>query len=117
MTAVPAIPSVVTAEQMRATGAAIVGMQEADGALPWFPGGQTDPWDQIESAMALSVTGFHAEAEAAYEWSRRKQRDDGSWTPNRQSSFNSATGQGGFGQQGGDDPWATQGQQTAEEPF
>ena len=45
------------------------------------------------------------------------QRDDGSWTPNRQSSFNSATGRGGFGQQGGDDPWATQGQQTAEAPF
>ena len=30
-------------------------------------------------------------------------------TPNRESSFNSATGRGGFGQQGGDDPWATQG--------
>ena len=37
------------------------------------------------------------------------QRDDGSWTPNRESAFNSATGRGGFGQQGGDDPWATQG--------
>ncbi|GAC53866.1 hypothetical protein [Gordonia amicalis] len=79
MTVAPAVPGVVTAEQMRATGAAIVGMQEESGALPWFPGGQTDPWDHIESAMALSVTGFHAEAEAAYEWSRRKQRADGSW--------------------------------------
>ncbi|TYQ12053.1 UNVERIFIED_ORG: hypothetical protein L601_001200000940 [Gordonia westfalica J30] len=79
MTAAPVVPGVVTAEQMRATGAAIVGMQEESGALPWFPGGQTDPWDHIESAMALSVTGFHAEAEAAYEWSRRKQRADGSW--------------------------------------
>ena len=37
------------------------------------------------------------------------QRDDGSWTPNRESAFNSATGRGGFGQQGGDDPWAGQG--------
>ncbi|GAC67840.1 hypothetical protein GS4_11_01080 [Gordonia soli NBRC 108243] len=54
-------------------------MQEQSGALPWFPGGQTDPWDHVESAMALSVTGFHSEAEAAYEWSRRTQRDDGSW--------------------------------------
>ena len=45
------------------------------------------------------------------------QRNDGSWTPNRESAFNSATGRGGFGQQGGDDPWATQGQQTAEAPF
>ncbi|MET9199473.1 prenyltransferase [Gordonia sp. NPDC003585] len=75
----PHVPGVVSAEQMRATGAAIVGMQESSGALPWFPGGQTDPWDHIESAMALSVTGFHDEAEAAYEWSRRMQRTDGSW--------------------------------------
>ena len=45
------------------------------------------------------------------------QRDDGSWTPNRESAFNSQTGRGGFGQQGGSDPWATQGQQTAEAPF
>ena len=45
------------------------------------------------------------------------QRDDGSWTPNRQSSFNSATGRGGFGQQGGDDPWATQGGTSAPAPF
>ena len=75
----PHIPGVVSAEQMLATGAAIVGMQEDSGALPWFPGGQTDPWDHIESVMALSVTGFHAEAEAAYEWSRRTQRADGSW--------------------------------------
>lgn len=36
------------------------------------------------------------------------QRDDGSWTPNRESAFNTATGRGGFGQPGGDDPWATQ---------
>ncbi|RPA57167.1 prenyltransferase [Gordonia oryzae] len=77
--ATPAIAGVLTAEQVTATGAAIVGMQEDSGALPWFPGGQTDPWDHIESAMALSVTGFRAEAEAAYDWSRRHQRPDGSW--------------------------------------
>lgn len=77
--AIPHVPDVVTAEQVMATGAAIVGMQEDSGALPWFPGGQTDPWDHVESAMALSVTGFIAEAEAAYDWSRRHQRADGSW--------------------------------------
>ncbi|GAC47158.1 hypothetical protein [Gordonia aichiensis] len=74
-----AIAGVVTGEQMRDTGAAIAAMQEDSGALPWFPGGRTDPWDHIESAMALSVTGFHAEAEAAYGWSQRTQRADGSW--------------------------------------
>ncbi|MEP9390965.1 prenyltransferase [Gordonia sp. VNQ95] len=79
MRRIPAIAGVLTAEQVVATGAAIVGMQEDSGALPWFPGGKTDPWDHIESAMALTVTGFHAEAEAAYDWSRRHQRPDGSW--------------------------------------
>ncbi len=54
--------------------AAVVG-----GAIPWFPGGHTDPWDHIESAMALIVTGLREEAEAAFEWSRRTQRPDGSW--------------------------------------
>ena len=66
MTAMPEVPGILTADQCAATGAAIAAMQEASGALPWFPGGQTDPWDHVESAMALSVTGFHAEAEAAY---------------------------------------------------
>lgn len=79
MTPMPAVAGVVTAAQIDATGAAIAAMQEDSGALPWFPGGQTDPWDHVESAMALSVTGRIAEAEAAYDWSRRHQRDDGSW--------------------------------------
>ncbi|MGV9712136.1 prenyltransferase [Gordonia sp. NPDC003424] len=79
MTSMPAIAGVLTCAQVDATGAAIAGMQEDSGALPWFPGGQTDPWDHIESAMALTVTGRTAEAEAAYDWSRRYQRPDGSW--------------------------------------
>lgn len=75
----PHIPGVLTAEQVHQTGRAIAAMQEDCGALPWFPGGQTDPWDHIESAMALSATGFYAESEAAYAWSARTQRADGSW--------------------------------------
>lgn len=73
------LDTVLTHAQVVSTGAAIAAMQEDSGALPWFPGGQTDPWDHIESAMALSVTGFEAQARAAYEWSRRHQRADGSW--------------------------------------
>ncbi|EGD54318.1 prenyltransferase [Gordonia neofelifaecis] len=76
---VPSVSGVLTCEQVRATGAAIAGMQESDGALPWFPGGKTDPWDHIESAMALSASGYLAEARAAYEWSAHTQRHDGSW--------------------------------------
>nr|WP_212763528.1 prenyltransferase [Gordonia araii] len=70
---------VLTADQVAATGAAIAAMQEPSGALPWFPGGKTDPWDHVESAMALSVTGLVDEAVAAYRWSAREQRPDGSW--------------------------------------
>ncbi|GED99778.1 prenyltransferase [Gordonia spumicola] len=77
--AIPHIDGVLDARAVRATGAAIARMQESSGALPWFPGGKTDPWDHVESAMALSATGFRGEAEAAYEWSRRTQRADGSW--------------------------------------
>ncbi|MBD0323173.1 MAG: prenyltransferase, partial [Aldersonia sp.] len=49
------------------------------GAIPWFSGGHTDPWDHIENAMALSCVGMFDAAEGAYEWSRRTQRADGSW--------------------------------------
>ena len=79
MAAIPELIDLIGADEVSATGRAIAAMQEPSGALPWFPGGQTDPWDHIESAMALSATGLIAEAEAAYEWSRREQRDDGSW--------------------------------------
>ena len=76
---IPAIAGVLTAEQVLATGAAIVGMQEDSGALPWFPGGHTDPWDHTESAMGLSVAGQWEAAEKAYGFLRDTQRADGSW--------------------------------------
>ena len=47
--------------------------------IQWFPGGHSDPWNHIESAMALDVAGLHKEAEHAYEWLAEIQRDDGSW--------------------------------------
>ncbi|HWB65839.1 MAG TPA: prenyltransferase [Mycobacteriales bacterium] len=76
---IPSVAGVLTAEQVRTTGASIAGMQEPSGAIPWFPGGHCDPWDHIECAMALLVTGFRTEAEAAYEFLLRWQRPDGSW--------------------------------------
>ncbi|WP_241249616.1 prenyltransferase [Rhodococcus sp. X156] len=73
------MPGVLTAEQAVQTGRAIAAMQEPSGAIPWFPGGQTDPWDHLESAMALTTLGLDEEADAALEWSLRTQRADGSW--------------------------------------
>jgi hypothetical protein len=70
---------VLTADQVRATVGVIAAQQEADGALPWEHGGQLDPWDSVESAMALDVGGEHARAAAAYRWLADRQRPDGSW--------------------------------------
>jgi hypothetical protein len=73
------LPGVLTAAQADATAAFIAAQQQADGAIPWYDGGQLDVWDHVEAAMALSATGRTAEAEAAYAWSARTQRPDGSW--------------------------------------
>jgi hypothetical protein len=75
----PAVPGVLDAAQVRATAASIAAVQEPTGAIPWFPGGHSDPWDHTECAMALTVCGFRDEADAAYEHLRRTQRPDGSW--------------------------------------
>ncbi|WP_409331551.1 prenyltransferase/squalene oxidase repeat-containing protein [Trujillonella humicola] len=64
---------------MRRTVDWIADQQDADGALPWFRGGQLDPWDSIEAAMALDVGGRHDRAAAAYRWLAARQRPDGSW--------------------------------------
>ncbi|WP_456546948.1 prenyltransferase [Blastococcus sp. SYSU D01050] len=64
---------------MRQTVGWIADQQAADGALPWFRGGQLDPWDSVEAAMALDVGGRHDRAAAAYRWLAARQRPDGSW--------------------------------------
>jgi hypothetical protein len=64
---------------VQATVAWIADQQDADGALPWFRGGQLDPWDSVEAAMALDLGGEHDRAAAAYRWLADRQRADGSW--------------------------------------
>ncbi|WP_328395106.1 prenyltransferase [Nocardia sp. NBC_00416] len=75
----PSVPSVLTRRQCLQTAQSIAAAQESSGAIPWFADGHTDPWDHIESAMALTVAGLRDEAVAAYTWSARTQRADGSW--------------------------------------
>ncbi len=74
-----ALPGVLTAAQAHRTGAFIAAQQQADGAIPWYPGGQFDHWDHIEAAMGLTVSGRYEHAERAFEWSAANQRSDGSW--------------------------------------
>ncbi len=76
----PEIPNVLSTGDIAATAASIAGVQDPTGAIPWFPGGHTDAWDHVESAMALDVAGHSDAAERAYGWLARTQRDDGSWS-------------------------------------
>jgi hypothetical protein len=75
----PAVAGVLTPEQCRQTARSIAAAQESSGAIPWFAGGHTDPWDHVESAMALTAAGLLEPAWAAFDWCRRMQRPDGSW--------------------------------------
>lgn len=65
--------------RMAATADTIAAAQLGSGAIPHSPGGITDPWNLIESAMALDVCGRAHEADRAYRWLRARQLADGSW--------------------------------------
>jgi hypothetical protein len=76
---VPELPGVLGTDQVLATVASIAAEQQPDGLIPWYAGGQADPWDHVEAAMALDVGGEAERAGRAYDWLRRTQRPDGSW--------------------------------------
>ena len=57
----------------------ILASQKESGEIPWCIGEKTDPWDHVESAMGLSISGYFREAQKAFEWMAKMQLDDGSW--------------------------------------
>ena len=65
--------------EVAATGAWIASVQLPDGMIPWYPGGHADPWNHVEAAMALVVSGHPREAERALRWLAGRQHPDGSW--------------------------------------
>lgn len=75
----PDVPGIVTAVELAATVDTIAHAQLPDGLIPWFEGGHADPWDHVETAMALDLGGRRTEAERAYEWMVAHQETDGSW--------------------------------------
>lgn len=79
MSAIPELDGVVTVDELRITAEHLAALQLDSGMIPWFPGGHCDPWNHVETAMALDVAGLHAQAERAYEWLQNTQRPDGSW--------------------------------------
>lgn len=64
---------------LTSTARYILRVQRPSGAIPWFEGGILDPWDHVEAAMGLAVTGHLDQAAAAYRWLAARQREDGSW--------------------------------------
>ena len=46
------------------TAESIASLQLDTGMIPWFPGGHCDPWNHVETAMALDVAGLHARGRA-----------------------------------------------------
>ena len=76
---VPHIDGVLSADEVAASAAHLASLQLPCGMIPWFPGGHCDPWNHVESAMALDVAGRRDEAERAYLWLQATQRADGSW--------------------------------------
>ena len=70
---------VLMTEDLQATVDAIALVQQADGSIPWYPGGQMDPWNHVEAAMALCLGGRLDVADRAYDWLRRHQRPEGAW--------------------------------------
>src|SRR5688572_20265114 len=79
MSALPALDGVITADEVHDTATHLASLQLESGMIPWFEGGHCDPWNHVESAMALDVAGHHAEAERAYEWLVDTQLPNGGW--------------------------------------
>jgi hypothetical protein len=75
----PDLPGVLSADELLETATAIAALQLPNGMIPWYPGGHCDPWNHVETAIALDIAGMHTAAEHAYEWLCDTQRPDGSW--------------------------------------
>ena len=79
MTRLPDLPGVLSAAQVADSAASIASLQLATGQIPWFERGHADPWNHVESAMALAVGGRIAEAQRAFDWLASTQHADGGW--------------------------------------
>ena len=76
---IPSVEGVVTEQDLRRSGEWIASLQVESGMIEWYPGGHADPWNHVETAMALATVGLRAEAEKAYQWLIDIQLDNGAW--------------------------------------
>ena len=57
----------------------ILDIQAEDGAISWEKDAKFDPWDHVESAMALTIAGEIESAQKAYLWMQENQEKEGGW--------------------------------------
>ena len=70
---------VLSDEEIERTASWIAAHQRADGGIPWFPDRQLDPWNHLQCAMALTVSGRHRAARAAFDFLATNQLPEGAW--------------------------------------
>jgi hypothetical protein len=85
-----AAAGVLERREIEQTVAGIAAIQRPDGSIPWFHSDKTDPWDHVESAMALDAVGRSGPAAGAYRWLADRQNSDGSWYANYADTFEGA---------------------------
>ncbi|MDE0670091.1 MAG: prenyltransferase [Acidimicrobiia bacterium] len=73
------VHGLLSGAEVAATAEGIAACQLESGLILWSPGGHADPWNHVECAMALDVTGNRRAAERAYEFLAAAQRPDGAW--------------------------------------
>ncbi len=78
-TMIPSVDGVLSTDDLRRSGEWIASLQLPSGMIQWYPGGHADPWNHVETAMALATVGLQAEAERAYQWLIDIQLDNGAW--------------------------------------
>lgn len=57
----------------------ILDVQSKDGSISWEKKAKLDPWDHVESAMALVVAGEIEAGKKAYRWMASSQEEVGGW--------------------------------------
>lgn len=75
----PHLPGILTTADLARTADSIEALQLSNGMIPWYPGGHCDPWNHVETAIALDIMGRHDAALAAYRWLANNQDADGWW--------------------------------------
>jgi len=75
----PHLPGILSTADLSRTADSIQALQLSNGMIPWYPGGHCDPWNHVETAMALDVMNRPDAALSAYRWLADIQHSDGWW--------------------------------------